>query len=79
MSIESTIQEKLFTTNEYGYSHAKSNPESLSPGEISYTTQFGAKDYYLGANGEKLPLHNMCINCQARHIMAHKYIERRTI
>ena len=56
------IEEKLYTTNEYGYRYADLEA-TLSKEEI---------DYLHKAFGLKKNLHKMCTNCQVRQYIKYK-------
>lgn len=72
MSVDSAIEEKLYVENQYGYKHAGPNPKPLTSNEKDYLKRFGYKATFEYEPGVEVPLHPMCVNCQARHILKYK-------
>jgi len=73
MNITKVLEEKLYTTNEYGYVyqdlHAKLSEQEIIELKKVYnlTTEFVDPK-----TGSKMPVHNMCINCQARQFLKYR-------
>lgn len=62
-----TIEQKLYKTNEYGIKHQ--DPEAkLSPEEVEWLNK---------VYGINIDVHKTCINCQARYLIKHKIDNRK--
>lgn len=60
-------------TNEYGYTHEAQHPKALTKEHLSYLKTISPmKEIYTYPNGVTVPIHPMCINCQARHFLKYQ-------
>lgn len=71
--IEKEIEGTLYTANEYGYKHQRENAK-LDTHQIEYLkAEHGLKTEHTDPETkEQFKIHNMCLNCQARHILKYR-------
>lgn len=69
--VEEKLEKRLFVTNEYGFKHQHFDQISVTNAELNYLKEQGFKTEY-DYGDSKVPLHPMCISCQARHILKYK-------
>lgn len=66
MSKMEKIREKLYTENEYGFEHQDLNAKLTEDEKQFLQKEIGLVTDYRYPTGDVVPVHDMCVNCQAR-------------